>query len=83
MKDQKSDSINTPRNVLKSIDPPEEISINISKNITVDEMEKILNGINAFTKSFPPEDKFSLDVKLSKHKEPESQVKDDAKQLTN
>lgn len=59
-------TVNEAQKVLKSIEPQEEIRINISKKVTGSELENALSGIAAFTKVFDMNDKYMLEVKVSK-----------------
>lgn len=66
MQTPKTKNSNAPQNVLKSIQPQEEISMNVSKEVNGRELNSVLTGISAFTKVFNETDKYNLEVKVSK-----------------
>lgn len=52
--------------VRKSIQPQEEIVLNITKQITGGELGKVLQGVEAFTKCFNQEDGYIVNIKVEK-----------------
>lgn len=66
MQTMKTKNSNTPQNVLKSIPPHEEITVNVSKEVNGKELNSVLTGISAFTNVFSETDKYKLEVKVSK-----------------
>lgn len=66
MQTPKTKNSNDPQNVLKSIRPQEEITMNVSKEVNGKELNSVLTGISAFTNVFNETDKYKLEVKVSK-----------------
>ena len=69
-----SEKANTPQKVLKSIQPVEIITMNIVKKVTGEELEKMLQGITAFTKCIGAEDQYEVSIKVAKLIETEQDI---------
>lgn len=61
-----SKAANEGQKVLKSIKPQEEIKLNITKNVTGNELDSVLQGVSAFAKCFNQDDKYIVDIKVEK-----------------
>jgi hypothetical protein len=57
---------NKAQKVRKSLEPQEEITINIVKTVTGSYLVEVLAGVAAFTKSFKENDKFQVTIKVEK-----------------
>lgn len=73
----RNSGVNESKRVLKSIEPVEEICINISKKVNGKEVDDTLKAVAAFTNTFNDSDKYELTVKVEKIIDKESLVKDD------
>lgn len=66
METPKTANSNTPQKVLKSIEPQESITVNISKEVNGEGLENVLKGVTAFTGVFNKTDKYNLSVCVNK-----------------
>ena len=57
---------NDPQTVLKSLATTPEISMNVTKKVSGDELERIFQGVSAFTKAFNPADEYEVAIRLDK-----------------
>ena len=57
---------NSPQPVLKSIQPHEEIAVNVIKRVDGIELEKLLQGVAAFTGSLGPQDQYEVTIRVEK-----------------
>jgi hypothetical protein len=57
---------NAAQKVLKSIQPREEIALNIIKKVSGMELETVLQGVEAFTKSFSQDDEYMVEIRIDK-----------------
>jgi len=61
-----TNAANTPQKVMKSIQPKEEIAVNITKKVSGSELDNVLQGVGAFTKCFSQEDNYMVEIKVEK-----------------
>lgn len=66
MKTPKEKNSNAPQNVLKSIEPKEELTIGITKTSGTKELNSILTGISAFIDRLDEKSKYKINVSISK-----------------
>lgn len=66
MRTPKTITANDPQKVLKSIDPPCEVNLNVEKEGNVEEINGILKGIQAFVGTFNNEAKCKIQMQLIK-----------------
>lgn len=57
---------NNPQRVLKSIQPVEQIAINITKQASGSSLGAILKGVESFTQSFDGSDQYLVEIKVEK-----------------
>lgn len=62
----KTRTTNSPQRVLKTVPQAEEITVNIVKQVAGGDMEQMLQGVGAFVKSFPPEDRYIVSIKVDR-----------------
>lgn len=72
-KTPKGRNSNDSQKVLKSIQPQEQIVMNITKQVSGSELGTVLQGVDAFAKCFSKDDKYSVEIKVEKVIEPDVQ----------
>lgn len=65
---------NAPQRVLKSLEPPEEIIMNISQKVSGSSLANLLKGIEEFRKCFSEDDQYIVQIKLEKVISPSEKV---------
>ena len=82
MRTQKTITGNDPQRVLKSIEPPCEVSLNVEKEGSAEDINSILKGVQAFMGTFNDGAKCKIQMQLIKIESVVNQDGED-KQLAN